>query len=586
MDKIVRQAKALCPFIQNASTASLRSMSHGQGLTSAASMCPVMKRAIDQQSRQYSTPSKPVQDSARAQQPAAKTSTNSADNAIFVDVPLAQQQKKIAEDKQIGEIFGTSKSSKEAATASSVSGTNAVGEKQKAKFNYNSLYTTELNKKRQDKSYRYFNNINRLAQEFPRAHRSEQADKVTVWCANDYLGMGGHPVVVNAMHQTLDRYGAGAGGTRNIAGHNQHAVGLEKSAAKLHGKGGALVFSSCYVANDAALTLLGQRFPGMVYFSDEMNHASMIQGIKHSGAKKVIFKHNDVADLEAKLKQYPISTPKVIAFESVYSMCGSVAPIEAICDLAEKYGALTFLDEVHAVGMYGPHGAGVAEHLDFDHYAANGPGAVSANRKTIQDRVDIITATLGKAYGCVGGYVAGSAEFIDWVRSYAPGFIFTTSLPPAVMAGAKAALDFQTTTNEFRRAQQLNTRYVKNQLAALDIPVVPNPSHIVPILVGDAEKAKAASDLLLSKHNIYVQAINYPTVPIGHERLRVTPTPGHKKELCDDLVAAIDSTFTELGLNRVSDWSAKGGLCGVGEPDLEQEPNLWSDSQLKFEPSV
>lgn len=538
--EFVRQAKNICPFLQQTSTKTLRSLQSHSKLASVAGQCPVMGHAMDSRAN-YSSASKPAQDSVAGYEPPKASS-----HGVYKPTATATEKKAAKQEQQ--------------------------------SYQYESLYQTELDRKRKDKSYRFFNNINRLAQEFPRAHRAEEQDKVTVWCSNDYLGMGGNKNVLETMHKTLDKYGAGAGGTRNIAGHNRSAMGLEKTCARLHKKDAALVFSSCYVANDATLTLLGQRIPGLVYFSDESNHASMIQGIRHSGAKKVIFKHNDVADLEHKLKQYPVSTPKVIAFESVYSMCGSISPIEKICDLAEKYGALTFLDEVHAVGMYGPHGAGVAEHLDFDHHANNTPIA----QKSVMDRIDIITATLGKAYGCVGGYVAGSSDFIDWIRSYAPGFIFTTSLPPAVMAGAQTAIEYQANTNKYRMGQQLNTRYVKQQLTNRGIPVVPNPSHIIPVLVGDAEKAKAASDLLLHKHNIYVQAINYPTVPIGHERLRITPTPGHRQELCDDLVQALDDTFSELGLNRVADWEKAGGLCGVGKPSNVRP--IWSDKQLAFEP--
>lgn len=296
------------------------------------------------------------------------------------------------------------------------------------RYNYEAFYNNELEKKHKDKSYRYFNNINRLAKEFPRAHMAAEDERVTVWCSNDYLGMGRNKHVLKTMHETLDNYGAGAGGTRNISGHNKHAVTLEETLADLHGKEGALVFSSCYVANDATLATLGSKLPDCVILSDSMNHASMIQGIRHSGAKKVVFKHNDLADLEAKLAALSPEQPKIIAFESVYSMCGSVAPIEAICDLADKYGALTFLDEVHAVGMYGPRGAGVAEHLDYDVYA--NPNRTKESQKgSVMDRIDIITGTLGKAYGCVGGYIAGSAALVDTIRSLAPGFIFTTSLP-------------------------------------------------------------------------------------------------------------------------------------------------------------
>lgn len=444
------------------------------------------------------------------------------------------------------------------------------------KFNYEAYYTTELDKKHKDKSYRYFNNINRLAKEFPRAHMANKEERVTVWCANDYLGMGRNPRVLNKMHETLDEYGAGAGGTRNISGHNRHAVELEGALAKLHAKDAALVFSSCYVANDATLATLGSKMPDCVILSDSLNHASMIQGIRHSGTKKIVFKHNDVADLEAKLASLPLHVPKIIAFESVYSMCGSIGPIEEICDLADKYGAITFLDEVHAVGMYGPHGAGVAEHLDWEAHRQGAP------RGTIMDRIDIITGTLGKAYGCVGGYIAGSSKLVDMIRSLAPGFIFTTSLPPATMAGAKASIEYQMEYAGDRRLQQLHTRAVKEELNARDIPVIPNPSHIIPILVGNAELAKAASDMLLQDYQIYVQSINYPTVPVGQERLRITPTPGHTKEYRDQLVAAVDEIWNRLGIKRTSQWAAEGGFIGVGEPGNVEEP-LWTDKQLEIE---
>lgn len=445
---------------------------------------------------------------------------------------------------------------------------------QLAKFNYEAFYNAELDKKHQDKSYRYFNNINRLAQEFPRAHMSAKDERVTVWCSNDYLGMGRNPHVLKTMHETLDMYGSGAGGTRNISGHNQHAVDLEAAIAKLHAQESALVFTSCYVANDATLATLGSKLPNCVILSDSMNHASMIQGIRHSGAKKMVFKHNDVADLEAKLASLPGDVPKIIAFESVYSMCGSVGPIEEICDLADKYGAITFLDEVHAVGMYGPHGAGVAEHLDYEAHLAGRP------RGTVMDRIDIITGTLGKAYGCVGGYIAGSAKMVDTIRSLAPGFIFTTSLPPSVMAGAKTAIEYQMGYQGDRRLQQLHTRAVKDALAEKDIPVIPNPSHIVPVLVGNAEVAKKASDLLLEDWRIYVQAINYPTVPRGEERLRFTPTPGHTRELREHLVNALDAVWTELGIKRTADWAAEGGFVGVGVDGEGDEQPLWTDEQL------
>lgn len=391
--------------------------------------------------------------------------------------------------------------------------------------------------------------------------------------------MGKNEKTLNEMKRVLDKYGSGAGGTRNIAGHNAHAIKLESELAALHKHEAALVFSSCFVANDAVLSLLGQKLKDLDIFSDELNHASMIQGIRNSRATKQIFKHNDLKDLETKLAQYPKSTPKLIAFESVYSMCGSIAPIEAICDLAEKYGALTFLDEVHAVGMYGPHGAGVAEHLDFDAHLKLGIKNPE-NLTTVMSRVDMVTGTLGKAYGVVGGYVTGKTNLIDWFRSYAPGFIFTTSLPPAIMAGCSTSIRHQRSTLQDRIAQQKNTRYVKNNLNNIGIPVIPNPSHIVPVLVGNAADAKRASDLLLEKHNIYVQAINFPTVPIGEERLRITPTPGHGEELSNQLIESLESVFNELNLKRISDWKKQGGLCGVGIDGAAKVEHIWTDEQL------
>lgn len=449
------------------------------------------------------------------------------------------------------------------------------------KFDYEAFYQNELDKKHKDKSYRYFNNINRLAKEFPRAHMAAAEEKVTVWCSNDYLGMGRNREVLKSMHQTLDQYGAGAGGTRNISGHNQHAVKLEKTLSKLHHKEAALVFSSCYVANDATLATLGSKLPDCVILSDSLNHASMIQGIRHSGAKKMVFKHNDLIDLETKLASLPANVPKIIAFESVYSMCGSIAPIEQICDLADKYGAITFLDEVHAVGMYGPHGAGVAEHLDYDVYASQDTATPLSTKGTVMDRIDIITGTLGKAYGCVGGYIAGSAKLVDTIRSLAPGFIFTTSLPPSIMAGADAAIGYQSAYRRDRVLQQLHTMAVKDAFKEIDIPVIPNPSHIVPLLVGDAELAKQASDMLLENHGIYVQAINYPTVPRGEERLRITPTPGHTKQYRNELVQAVNTVWDQLGLKRTSEWKAQGGFVGVGVEGIEaQNKPIWEDAQL------
>jgi 5-aminolevulinate synthase len=307
-----------------------------------------------------------------------------------------------------------------------------------------------------------------------------------------------------------------------------------------------------------------------------MNHASMIAGISHSRAPKIIFKHNDLADLEEKLASLPLEQPKIIAFESVYSMCGSIAPIEQICDLAEKYGALTFLDEVHAVGMYGPRGAGVSEHLDW----------ARPHERSVMDRVDIITGTLAKAYGNVGGYIAGSAKFVDAIRSLAPGFIFTTTLPPHVLAGARAAVEFQKQSIQDRIAQQLAVRKTKKMFADLDIPAIPGPSHIVPVLIGDAALAKKVSDTLLHEEGVYVQAINFPTVAVGEERLRFTPTPGHTDELIARLGESMKRVWKDLNVPTVSDWVARGGKAGVGVTGAKEVQPIWTDEQLKTKDTI
>ncbi|PQK12628.1 hypothetical protein BB8028_0003g12440 [Beauveria bassiana] len=581
MDSVLRQSKAMCPFLKAASPATLRAMSTTarprpsspcggtmSKLQVYAHRCPVMGKALAVQSSKYASLPAIRAFSGHAKPARASIHTSRNQEARAVETPFLNGRDNAA---PVPPSMPFQRKDATAAAAAAVACPNHG-----AKFNYDSFYTNELNKKHQDKSYRYFNNINRLAKEFPRAHMANKEEKVTVWCANDYLGMGRNKIVLDKMHETLDEYGAGAGGTRNISGHNRHAVELEGTLAKLHAKEAALVFSSCYVANDATLATLGSKLPECVILSDSLNHASMIQGIRHSGTKKIVFKHNDVADLEAKLASLPLHVPKIIAFESVYSMCGSIGPIEAICDLADKYGAITFLDEVHAVGMYGPSGAGVAEHLDWEAHKEGMPGG------TIMDRIDIITGTLGKAYGCVGGYIAGSSKLVDMIRSLAPGFIFTTSLPPATMSGAKASIEYQMEYDGDRRLQQLHTRAVKEEMNARDIPVIPNPSHIIPILVGNAALAKAASDMLLQDYQIYVQSINYPTVPVGQERLRITPTPGHTKEFRDELVAAVDEIWTRLGIKRTSEWAAEGGFIGVGKEGVSEEA-LWTDKQLGIE---
>ena len=377
--------------------------------------------------------------------------------------------------------------------------------------------------------YRIFADVKRRRGAFPRADviKGAAAKPITVWCSNDYLGMGQHPAVLAAMHEAIDLVGAGSGGTRNIAGTTHYHVELEHELADLHGKEGALVFTSAFVANEAALSTLAQLLPGCIIFSDEKNHASMIAGIRNGRGPKHIFQHNDLADLEAQLKKVPLETPKIIAFESVYSMDGHIAPIGAICDLAVKYNAMTYLDEVHAVGLYGPRGGGVAE------------------RDGVMHRVDIINGTLAKGFGVMGGYIAASRTICDAIRSYAPGFIFTTSLAPAVVAGAVASIRHLKTSSFERERHQERARTLKRMLTAADIPVMSGPSHIVPVLVADPVRCKALTDVLLDRYGIYVQPINYPTVPRGTERLRLTPSPQHTNADMEHLVNALTELWSQ-----------------------------------------
>ena len=397
---------------------------------------------------------------------------------------------------------------------------------------YQDYFRSRLDTLRDEGNYREFAELERHRGAYPRAKCHPGEGDVTIWCSNDYLGMGQHPDVLAAMHEALDRTGAGAGGTRNISGTTHDHVLLEAELADLHGKEAALLFTSGYVSNWAALGTLASEIPDCVVLSDALNHASMIEGIRHSRAQKVIWKHNDLQDLEAKLAALPLEQPKLIAFESVYSMDGDVAPIEAICDLADRYGAMTYLDEVHAVGLYGPRGGGLAEQLG------------------LMDRLTVIEGTLGKAFGVVGGYIAASAELCDFVRSFASGFIFTTALPPAVAAGAAASVRHLKASCKERTAHQARVAEVRAQLDAIGLPHIENPSHIIPVMVGDPVKGKFISDTLLRDHGIYIQPINYPTVPKGTERLRITPSPVHTAQDVAKLVTALEALWTQCQLAR------------------------------------
>jgi 5-aminolevulinate synthase len=402
-------------------------------------------------------------------------------------------------------------------------------------MNYKVFFDNALSRLHQERRYRVFADLERIAGRFPQTiwHSPQGRREIIVWCSNDYLGMGQHPKVIGAMVETATRMGTGAGGTRNISGTNHPLVELEQELADLHGKEAALIFTSGYVSNQTGISTLAKLIPNVLILSDAYNHNSMIEGVRQSGCEKKIFRHNDLAHLEELLIEAG-DRPKLVLFESIYSMDADIAPIGAICDLAEKYGAMTYIDEVHAVGMYGNRGAGVCE------------------RDGVMHRLDVIEGTLGKAIGCFGGYIAASHAVCDAVRSYAPGFIFTTALPPAVCAAAAASIRHLKTSQWERDKHQERVARVKAVLTACGLPVMPSDTHIVPIAVGDPEKCKAASDMLLADHGIYIQPINYPTVPKGTERLRVTPSPYHDDKMIDALAAALVDVWERLGmtLNR------------------------------------
>ncbi|MBB4613682.1 5-aminolevulinate synthase [Novosphingobium taihuense] len=400
-------------------------------------------------------------------------------------------------------------------------------------MNYDQVFDSAIERLHSEGRYRVFIDILRNKGAYPNArcfagHNGPKP--ITVWCSNDYLAMGQHPKVIAAMEEALHNVGAGSGGTRNIGGNTHYHIQLEEELADLHGKEGALLFTSGYVSNDATLSTLAKILPGCVIFSDELNHASMIAGIRNSGAEKKVFRHNDVEHLEELLAETDPNVPKLIAFESVYSMDGDVAPIHAFCDLAEKYNALTYIDEVHAVGMYGPRGGGITDRDEAAH------------------RIDIIEGTLGKAFGVMGGYIAADRKIIDVIRSYAPGFIFTTSLSPVLVAGVLASVRHLKASSEEREGQQAAAAYLKKAFADAGLPVMPSTTHIVPLMVGDPVRAKKIADILLAEYGVYVQPINFPTVPRGTERLRFTPGPSHTQPMMDELAEALVEIWQRMEL--------------------------------------
>jgi len=399
-------------------------------------------------------------------------------------------------------------------------------------MSYDHFFSAALARLREEQRYRVFADLERTAGRFPHAiwYSADGPRQVVMWCSNDYLGMGQHPKVIRAMVETACSMGTGAGGTRNISGTNHPLVQLEQEIAQLHGKQAALVFTSGYVSNETGIATIAKLMPNCVIFSDALNHNSMIEGVRQSGAEKRIWRHNDHSHLEKLLAAEPVDRPKLIVFEALYSMDGDIAPVKRICDLAERYGAMTYIDEVHSAGMYGPGGAGIAA------------------REGALHRIDVVEGTLAKAFGCVGGYIAGGANMIDAVRSYAPGFIFTTALPPAVCAAATAAIRHLRASQWERECHQERAARVKAVLYAAGLPVMPNESHIVPVMVGHPEKCREACDFLLAEYGIYIQPINYPTVPRGTERLRLTPTPYHDDALIDALVEALFNVWGRLGL--------------------------------------
>ncbi|XP_051508855.1 5-aminolevulinate synthase, erythroid-specific, mitochondrial-like isoform X2 [Myxocyprinus asiaticus] len=533
-----------CPFLKSAPCTSLRNVAAYLGL---ADRCPIIVRQISakaaQSSKENVLPYKEPESKRQLATTATQVAISMSQSCPFVSskIGLVKASPQVQEDVQ--SIDQTENQGVMTSLFSGLQSHHSIGPTHllqdniaRPSFNYDDFFTQKIVEKMNDHTYRVFKTVNRFAEVFPFAEDysvpGRMGSQVSVWCSNDYLGMSRHPRVVKAIRESLEKHGAGAGGTRNISGTSNFHVALESELARLHQKDGALVFSSCFVANDSTLFTLAKMLPGCEIYSDMGNHASMIQGIRNSGAKRYIFRHNDAIHLEELLSRSDPLTPKIVAFETVHSMDGAICPLEELCDVAHKYGALTFVDEVHAVGLYGAHGAGVGE------------------RDNVMHKIDIVSGTLGKAFGCVGGYIASTAALVDTVRSYAAGFIFTTSLPPMVLAGALESVRVLKSPEgqALRRAHQRNVKHMRQLLLDAGLPVVNCPSHIIPIRVGNAAKNSEVCDILLERHNIYVQAINYPTVPRGEELLRLAPSPFHNPIMMNYFVEKLLDVWQEVGL--------------------------------------
>ncbi|XP_032378014.1 5-aminolevulinate synthase, erythroid-specific, mitochondrial [Etheostoma spectabile] len=555
-----------CPFLKSVPKPFLRRT--GATLLSLADQCPIITRQISVggtaslEAKVGVSPIKPkshqlptVDQRRLFAQRATQVAVSVSKGCPFVtsEIGIVRASPEVQEDVQDGLMTSLLKGLKDAIlptpaqtnTVTHLLKDNMVG----PSYDYDRFFTEKISEKKKDHTYRVFKTVNRSAAVFPFAEdysiSGREGSQVSVWCSNDYLGMSRHPRVLSAIRDAVEKHGAGAGGTRNISGTSNFHVSLEKELAQLHQKDAALAFSSCFVANDSTLFTLAKMLPGCEIYSDAGNHASMIQGIRNSGAKRFIFRHNDSRHLEELLQCSDPKTPKIVAFETVHSMDGAICPLEELCDVAHRYGALTFVDEVHAVGLYGAHGAGVGE------------------RDNIMHKIDIVSGTLGKAFGCFGGYIASSAALVDTVRSFAAGFIFTTALPPMVLAGALESVRVLKSPEgqALRRAHQRNVKHMRQLLMDKGLPVVNCPSHIIPIQVGNAELNTKVCDTLLERHNIYVQAINYPTVPRGEELLRLAPSPHHNPAMMDYFVEKLVEVWQEAGLQVSSPATASCTFC-------------------------